>query len=116
MSAHRLKQSVRVWMHRIRRSPRTPQGLQPNRAEICMSELKLRPPKEPASNGTGPKIARYKTTTNREPTGFEGGHAKCKETETQDGAVDPPLRRPIACSLHKWDTLTPERVSYREPA
>jgi len=115
MSAQRLKQSVSVWMDRIRRRPRTPPGLKPNRAEICMSELKLRPPKEQARNGTGPKIGHYKTT-NQEPTRFEGGHAKCKETEAQDGEVDPPLRRPIGCSLHKWDTLTPERVSYREPA
>jgi hypothetical protein len=28
-------------------------------------------------------IGHYKTT-NREPTAFEGGHAKCKETEAQD--------------------------------
>ena len=116
MSAQRLKQSVSVWMDRIRRSPRSPRGLQPNRAEICISELELRPPQEQASNGTGPKIGRYKTTTNREPTGFEGGHAECKETEAQDGEVDPPLGRPFGGSLHKWDTLTPERVSDREPA
>jgi hypothetical protein len=115
MSAQRLKQSVSVWMDRIRRKPRTPQGLQPNRAEICMSALKLRPAKEEARNGTGLKIGHYKAT-NREPTGFEGGHARCKETETQDGEVDPPPQRPLRCSLDKWDTLIPKRVSYREPA
>jgi hypothetical protein len=109
------EQSVSVWMDRIRRKPRTPQGLQPNRAEICMSALKLRPAKEEARNSSGLKIGHYKAT-DREPTGFEGGHAKCKETEAQDGEVDPPPQRPIRCSRHKGDILTPERVSYREPA
>jgi hypothetical protein len=80
-----------------------------------MSALKRRPAKEEARNSTGLKIGHYQATI-REPTGFEGGHAKCKETETQDGEVDPPSQRPIRCSLHKWDTLTPERVSYRELA
>ena len=75
------------------------QQLKPSCSEIVMSELRLRPFKEETRNGTGPKIGHYKTT-NREPAAFEGGHAKCKETEAQDGGVNPPLQRPIRCSLH----------------
>jgi hypothetical protein len=80
-----------------------------------MPALKLRRAKEETRNGTDPKIGHSKAT-NRVPTGFEGGHAKCKETEAQDGEVDSPPQKPIRCSLHKGDTLTPERESYREPA
>lgn len=80
-----------------------------------MPALKLRRAKEETRNSTGLKIGHSKAT-NRVPTGFEGGHAKCKETEAQDGEVDLPPQKPIRCSLHKGDTLTPERESYREPA
>jgi hypothetical protein len=80
-----------------------------------MSTLKLRRAKEEARNSTDLKIGHYKAT-NRAPTGFEGGQAKRKETAAQDGQVDPPPQRPIRCSPHKGDTLTPERESYREPA
>ena len=108
MSAQRLKQSVSVCMDRIR-------GLQPNRADICMSALRLGRAKKEVRNSTGLNTSHYKAT-NQEPTGLEGVHAKCKETEARDGEVDPPPQRPIRCSLQKGDTLTPERVSYREPA
>jgi len=80
-----------------------------------MSALKLGRVTEEARNNTGLNTGHYKAT-NQEPTGFEGVHAKCKETEARDGEVDPPPQRPIRCSLHKGDTLTAERVSYREPA
>jgi hypothetical protein len=58
-------------------------------------ELKLRPPKEEARNGTGIKAGHYKTAS-LERTASEGGTYKSKETGRQDGGINPPLQRTAA--------------------